>query len=558
MNCFRLTSIRCASQLAFSKVPKTLTNEPVKEFAKAHSQDWTALQASISKLSQPIDIPLVVNGQKIYKTQTVPFVNPANHKHTLAHVSQAEESDVLAAIAGAKAAKAEWMNTPWTDRAAIFLKAADLISTKYRTDMLAATMLGQGKNVYQAEIDSVAELIDFFKFNVKYAEELYSQQPIESSPGVWNRAEYRPLEGFVYAVTPFNFTAIAANLVGAPALMGNTVVWKPSATAALSNYLLLNILEEAGLPAGVVNFIPGNPQQITDLVVEDEAFSALHFTGSTQVFKDLYVKISQNVAADKYRDFPRIVGETGGKNFHLIDGSAAVEHAALSTLRGAFEYQGQKCSATSRGYVAESVWSEFCDKLVSAMETISVGDATAELNAFMGPVIHEQSFDKLAGAIDQAKTDPELEVLAGGEYNKSKGFFVKPTLVKTSNPNHEFMSREFFGPVLTCYVYPDGELESVMESIDTVSKYGLTGAVFARDRKVLRLAEEKLRYAAGNFYVNDKSTGAVVGQQWFGGARMSGTNDKAGSGNILNRFVSVRNIKENFYELKEYEYPSNK
>lgn len=548
-------AIRYASQLSFAKVPKSLTNEPVKEFSKLHEQDWAKLKNSIQKYQTPMEIPLVINGERISRP-TVPLISPGSKK-VLANVSQAEKSDVLAAIQAAKNAKSNWMSMPWSDRAAVFLKAADLISTKYRTDMLATTMLGQGKNVYQAEIDSVAELIDFFKFNVKYAEELYNQQPIESSPGVWNRAEYRPLEGFVYAVTPFNFTAIAANLVGAPALMGNTVVWKPSASAALSNYLLLTILEEAGLPKGVVNFIPGEPQQITDLILEDEQFSALHFTGSTKVFKDLYAKISSNVSNDKYRDFPRIVGETGGKNFHLVHGSASVEHAALSSLRGAYEYQGQKCSATSRCYVAESVWPEFADKLTSEISTISMADSTTDLTSFMGPVIHEQSFDKLAAAIEQAKTDPELEILAGGEYDKSAGFFVKPTLIKTTNPNHSFLTTEFFGPILTCYVYKDNELEQTMKAIDSATKYGLTGSVFARDRSVIRQAEEQLRYSAGNFYINDKSTGAVVAQQWFGGARMSGTNDKAGSGNILGRFVSVRNIKENFYEIDGYKYPSN-
>lgn len=465
----------------------------------------------------------------------------------------------MAAIQAAKDAKAKWASMPWTDRAAIFLKAADLISTKYRYDMLATTMLGQGKNVYQGEIDCVAELIDFFKFNIKYAEEMYSQQPIETLPGVWNRAEYRPLEGFVYAVTPFNFTAIAANLIGAPALMGNTVVWKPSATAALSNYLLLQILEEAGLPKGVINFVPGEPNMVTDTVLNDKEFAALHFTGSTGVFKNLYAKISNNVAADKYRDFPRIVGETGGKNFHLVHPSANIEHSALSTLRGAFEYQGQKCSATSRLYVAESVWEEFQDVLVNNMANIPVGNtsATQTLDAFMGPVIHEASFDKLAAALEEAKNDPELTIVSGGKADKSQGFYVQPTLIKTTNPNHPFLTKEFFGPILTAYVYPDAEYSQIMDSIDGVTQYGLTGAVFARDREAVRLAEEKLRYSAGNFYINDKSTGAVVGQQWFGGARASGTNDKAGSGNILSRFVSIRNIKENFYELTGYKYPSN-
>lgn len=545
---------RYGSQLAFNKVTKIL-NEPVKEFSSKHTEDWNALKVSLNKYSSStLDIPLVVNGEKRFKSETMSFINPANHQQQLAKVSQASQQDVQDAIQAAKDLKLQWMNMPWKDRAAVFLKAADLISTKYRYDMLATTMLGQGKNVFQAEIDSVAELIDFFKFNVKYAQELYSQQPTETSPGVWNRAEYRPLEGFVFAITPFNFTAIAANLVGAPALMGNTVVWKPSASAALSNYLLINILEEAGLPKGVINFIPGAPQMITDLVLEDEKFSALHFTGSTKVFKDLYVKISQNVANDKYIDFPRIVGETGGKNFHLIHKSASIEHAALSTLRGAFEFQGQKCSALSRLYVSESVWPEVKETLIRNINSIKLGN---ELDSFMGPVIHEQSFDKLANAIDRAKSDSELTILTGGEYDKSVGFFVKPTVIETTNPNHEFLKTEFFGPLLTVYVYKDSEYDSILQSIDSATKYGLTGAVFAQDRQAIVLAEEKLRYAAGNFYINDKSTGAVVAQQWFGGARMSGTNDKAGSGNILNRFVSIRNIKENFYELSDYRYPSN-
>lgn len=556
-----VVSSRAISQLAHVKTPPNLQNEPVKPFGFNDVKDWDLLRASITKFTDEasLKVPLVVGGQKIYREETKQQLNPANHSQNLADVSQATVQDVQAAIKAAKAAKESWANTPWSDRAAIFLKAADLISTKYRYDMLAATMLGQGKNVYQAEIDCVAELIDFFKFNVKYAEELYGQQPLQTAPGVWNRAEYRPLEGFVYAVTPFNFTAIAANLVGAPALMGNTVVWKPSATAALSNYLLLTILEEAGLPKGVINFIPGDPVEVTDVVLNDRDFAALHFTGSTDVFKKLYRQISENVSNDKYKDFPRIVGETGGKNFHLIHPSASLNHSVLSTLRGAFEYQGQKCSATSRLYVPESIWPEFKDILSAQIEQITIGNTSDSnsLNAFMGPVIHEQSFKKLANAIDNAKSDPELEIVTGGSYDSSKGFYVQPTLIKTTNPNHEYLTKEFFGPILTVYVYPDQEYESIIKSIDSVTKYGLTGSIFARDRQAIRTAEEKLRYSAGNFYINDKSTGAVVGQQWFGGARASGTNDKAGSGNILSRFVSVRNVKENFYELADFKYPSN-
>lgn len=558
---YQLTSIRSVAQLAHVKSPPNLQNEPVRDFGFKDTKDWDLLRASITKFTDEgaLRVPLVINGKKVYRESTRPQVNPAKHAQVLADVSQATSEDILSAIESAKAAKAKWAATSWTDRAAIFLKAADLVSTKYRYDMLAATMLGQGKNVYQAEIDCVAELIDFFKFNVKYAEEMYGQQPLQTAPGVWNRAEYRPLEGFVYAVTPFNFTAIAANLVGAPALMGNTVVWKPSATAALSNYLLLTILEEAGLPAGVINFIPGDPVEVTDLVLNDKEFAALHFTGSTDVFKSLYSKISNNVAADKYRDFPRIVGETGGKNFHLIHPSASIHHAALSTIRGAFEYQGQKCSATSRLYVPESIWPEFKEKLVDSVEKITIGNTSEpeQLNSFMGPVIHEQSFNKLKQALDNAKTDPELEIIAGGSYDSSNGYYIQPTIIQTTNPEHEYLTKEFFGPVLTTYVYPDSQYEKIIEAVDGATKYGLTGSIFARDRGAIRTAEEKLRYAAGNFYINDKSTGAVVGQQWFGGARASGTNDKAGSGNILSRFVSIRNIKENFYELTGFKYPSN-
>lgn len=553
------TQFRYASQFSYAKVP-ALKNEPIKDFSFNDQKDWDLLRASITKFtdSGPLDIPLVIGGKRIYDRPTFEQVNPAKHAQVLANVRQANAEDIQQAIAASKAAKAKWASMAWTDRAAVFLKAADLISTKCRHDMLAATMLGQGKNVYQAEIDSVAELIDFFKYNVKYAEELYHEQPLETAPGVWNRAEYRPLEGFVYAITPFNFTAIAGNLVGAPALMGNTVVWKPSNTAVLSNYVLLTILEEAGLPAGVVNFIPGDPVAISDLLINDADFASLHFTGSTDVFKKLYSTIASNLATDVYRDYPRVVGETGGKNFHLIHNSAALDHAVLSTVRGAFEFQGQKCSATSRVYVPESMWPEFKDKIVKTIDSITIGNTSdlQTLNNFMGPVIHEQSFDKLAGVIEQAKTDPELTILAGGHVDKTAGFYVQPTLIETSNPSHEFLSREFFGPVLTAYVYPDAEYELIMAKIDD-SKYALTGSIFARDREAVRLAEEKLRYSAGNFYINDKSTGAVVAQQWFGGGRMSGTNDKAGSGNILNRFVSVRSIKENFYELTNFRYPSN-
>lgn len=564
-------SVRSVAQLSSVKVPKQITNEAVKPFGPSDTKDWDLLRASLMKFkSSSLDVPLVINGERIYyndKTSRDFFAqtNPANREQVLANVTQATDKDVQNAIQAAKNAKAKWLSMPYYDRAAVFLKAADLLSTKYRYDMLAATMLGQGKNVYQAEIDCITELADFFRFNVKYANELYAQQPIESSPGVWNKAEYRPLEGFVYAVTPFNFTAIAGNLVGSPALMGNTVVWKPSQTASLSNYLLLTVLEEAGLPKGVVNFIPGNAVKITQQVLGDKDFAALHFTGSTGVFKKLYGQIQQGVVNDLYKDYPRIVGETGGKNFHLIHSSANIPHAVLSTIRGAFEYQGQKCSANSRVYVPESKSEEFLKDIVGTLQKHNVQPVNTsagaisggDLHGFMGPVIHEESYNKLVGIIEEAKKDPELEILSGGQYDNSSGWFIAPTVIKTTNPNHKFLSTEFFGPILTVYEYPDAEFSKVCELIDTTSGYALTGSIFAKDRDAIVEASEKLRYSAGNFYINDKCTGAVVGQQWFGGARMSGTNDKAGSGNILNRFVSVRNVKENFYELTDFKYPSN-
>jgi 1-pyrroline-5-carboxylate dehydrogenase len=450
---------------------------------------------------------------------------------------------------------------PFADRAAVFLKAADLISGKYRYDIMAATMLGQGKNAWQAEIDSAAELVDFLRFNVQFAEELYAQQPAHNSPGVWNRVEYRPLEGFVYAVTPFNFTAIAGNLPGAPALMGNVVVWKPSDSSIASNWLLYNILLEAGLPKNVIQFVPGNPEEVTKVVLAHKKFAALHYTGSTAVFRKLYGAISTGVAEGKYQGYPRIVGETGGKNFHLIHSSADIENAAVQTVRGAFEYQGQKCSATSRCYVPKSVWPQFKKHLVAETSALSVGPPTDHKN-FIGPVIHAGSFNKLAGVIDAAKDDKELELLVGGKHDNSKGFYIHPTIYVTNNPTHQLLSTELFGPILTVHVYDDtsdpvSAFQSACELVDSTSEYGLTGSIFASDRAAIRYAEDALRNSAGNFYINCKSTGAVVGQQPFGGARASGTNDKAGSMNILTRFVSMRSIKEEFNPTLKVAYPSN-
>lgn len=426
---------------------------------------------------------------------------------------------------------------------------------------MAATMLGQGKNAWQAEIDSAAESVDFLRFNVQFAEELMAQQPAHNSPGVWNRVEYRPLEGFVYAVTPFNFTAIAANLVGAPALMGNVVVWKPSDSAIASNWLLYNILLEAGLPKNVIQFVPGNPEEVTKVVLAHKQLAALHYTGSTGVFRKLYGSIASGVAEGRYKGYPRIVGETGGKNFHLIHPSADIENAAIQTVRGAFEYQGQKCSATSRAYVPKSVWPQFKERLVAETSALAIGSPTDHKN-FIGPVIHAGSFKKLSAVIDAAKDDSELELLVGGKHDNSTGYYIHPTIYTTTNPNHQLLSAELFGPILTIHVYddtsaPEEAFESACKLVDSTSEYGLTGSIFATDRTAVRYAEDALRNSAGNFYINCKSTGAVVGQQPFGGARASGTNDKAGSPNILTRFVSMRSIKEEFNSTLQVAYPSN-
>ena len=485
--------------------------------------------------------------------------NPSSHKDAVAKYSNASTADVSEAIESALAAKPAWESLPFHDRASIFLKAADLISGKYRYEIMATTMLGQGKNAWQAEIDAAAELCDFLRFNVQYAQELYAQQPVHNSPGVWNRVEYRSLEGFVYAITPFNFTAIGGNLPCAPALMGNVVVWKPSPSAIASNYIIYKILLEAGLPPNVIQFIPGDAVEVTSVVLGHRDFSSLHYTGSTAVFRSLYSKISTNVAEGKYRGYPRIVGETGGKNFHLIHSSADVQNAVINTVRGAFEYQGQKCSAASRAYVPSSLWEQIRPGLIKETKALQVGSPT-EFGNFIGPVIHEASFNKLKTVIDDAKSDPELELLVGGTYDGSTGYFIHPTIYVTKDPHHKFMSTEYFGPILTIYVYDSGRtgaFPEVCSLIDSTSNYALTGAVFAQDRQAIRLAGEALRNSAGNFYINCKCTGAVVGQQPFGGARASGTNDKAGSQNLLARFVSMRSIKEDFVGSTSVEYPSN-
>ncbi|KOS20437.1 Delta-1-pyrroline-5-carboxylate dehydrogenase [Escovopsis weberi] len=559
-----LRSARWAPQKGFATLasfaPPTIKNEPNHHYAKGSDQR-KGLTAAIEKLHKrlPLQVPVVVGGKEIKTSALSTQQDPANHANTVATYHTATPADVRNAIDSALAAKPAWESLPFADRAAVFLKAADLISNKYRYDIMAATMLGQGKNAWQAEIDAAAELADFFRFNVYYAQELYRQQPEHHSPGVWNRLEYRPLEGFVYAVSPFNFTAIAGNLPGAPALMGNVVVWKPSDYAIASNWLVYQILLEAGLPRDVIQFVPGDPVEITQTVLEHPEFAALHYTGSTAVFRKLYGAIGAGVAEGRYRCYPRVVGETGGKNFHLIHPSADVDNAVVQTVRGAFEFQGQKCSATSRLYVPRSLWPEFREKLVRETAKLTVGEPT-DFAHFVGPVIHRASFDKLAGVIDAARADERVRLVAGGTHDASRGYFVQPTIFEALDPRHSLLSTEFFGPVLAAYVYDDAAPDAfarACELVDSTSGYGLTGSVFAQDREALRLAEEKLRNAAGNFYLNCKSTGAVVGQQPFGGSRASGTDDKPGSGNLLSRFVNVRSIKEEFGATTEVKYPSN-
>ncbi|AEO54127.1 hypothetical protein MYCTH_2296305 [Thermothelomyces thermophilus ATCC 42464] len=557
----KLPSTTRMSTIAAFKIPK-VANEPNQHYAK-NSAQRAGLTSALEALQKKgaLEVPLVIGGKEVKTSSTGRQVNPADHQTTVAVYSQASPEHVRTAIESALAAKADWESLPFADRAAVFLKAADLISKKYRYDIMAATMLGQGKNAWQAEIDAAAELCDFLRFNVQYAEELYAQQPVHHSAGVWNRVEYRPLEGFVYAVSPFNFTAIAGNLPGLPALLGNVVVWKPSDYAIASNWLLYNILVEAGLPRNVIQFVPGNPEEVTKEVLAHRKFAALHYTGSTAVFRKLYGQIGAGVAEGRYQSYPRIVGETGGKNFHLIHSSADLENAVVQTVRGAFEYQGQKCSATSRLYVPASVWPKFKTRLVEETQKLAIGDPRDHKN-FMGPVIHEGSFKKLSGVIDEAKNDKDLELLTGGTYDKSKGYFVQPTIYLAKRPDHKLFSTELFGPILAVYVYDDtkdpvGAFAQACELVDTANEYGLTGSVFAADRAAVRFAEEKLRNAAGNFYINCKSTGAVVGQQPFGGSRASGTNDKAGSIAILGRFVSMRSIKEEFNATTKVEYPSN-
>ncbi|HEY0899754.1 MAG TPA: L-glutamate gamma-semialdehyde dehydrogenase [Sphingobacteriaceae bacterium] len=535
----------------FFNVP-TPVNEPVLNYAPG-SNERSSLKAAIKDArSQEIDVPMYIGGEEVRTGKRVALRPPHDHQHILGYYHQGDKSHVEAAINAALAAKDAWENLGWEHRAAIFLKAADLIAGKYRYKLNAATMLGQSKNAYQAEIDSACEIIDFLRFNVKYMTEIYQQQPPVSPRGIWNRVEQRPLEGFVFALTPFNFTAIAGNLPTSAAMMGNVVVWKPSNTQIYSANVLMEIFREAGVPDGVINLIYVSGPEAGEVIFNHRDFAGIHFTGSTGVFQDIWKTIGTNI--HKYKSYPRIVGETGGKDFILIHGSADPLAASTAIVRGSFEYQGQKCSAASRVYVARSVWPAIKESMVKDLASIKMGPVE-DFRNFVNAVIDEKSFDKLVSYIDAAKKDPSLEIIAGGNYDKSKGYFIEPTVIVTPDPKYVTMCEELFGPVLTIYVYEDEAFDEVLETIDNTSIYALTGAVLAQDRYVIEKASHALRNAAGNFYINDKPTGAVVGQQPFGGARGSGTNDKAGSMINLLRWVSPRSIKETFEAPTNYSYP---
>jgi 1-pyrroline-5-carboxylate dehydrogenase len=499
--------------------------------------------------AERVDMPLVIGGCQIRTGRTERSVMPHNHRHVLGDWHIAEQSHVSQAIEAALTARREWASWPLTDRAAVFLKAAELLTTTWRATLNAATMLGQSKTVIQAEIDAASELIDFWRFNPHYAQELYDEQPI-SSHVMWNSVEYRPLEGFVYAVTPFNFTSIAGNLPTAPALMGNTVVWKPASSAMVSAHYILKLLEAAGLPRGVINLVAGNAAEISGVVLDSPDLAGIHFTGSTAVFQSMWKRVGENIG--RYRSYPRLVGETGGKDFIVAHPSADAQELAVAIVRGGFEYQGQKCSAASRVYVPHSLWPEVKDRAVAMMREIRMGDV-ADFRTFMGAVIDQKSFAKISGYLEDAKK--HATVVQGGAARDDAGYFVEPTLVETSDPGYRLLCEEIFGPVVTAYAYPDAKWNETLEIVDRTSPYALTGAIFARDRAAIRKASIALRNAAGNFYINDKPTGAVVGQQPFGGARASGTNDKAGSKMNLLRWVSARAIKETFSSPRVHTYP---
>ena len=534
----------------FFEVPVAI-NEPVKSYAPGSPEREEVLNSYKELYNSKINVPIYINGEKIETGNTKPMSPPHDHQHILGEYHLAEKSHIDSAISTALEARKKWSKMPWEHRAAIFLKAAELIQGPYRSKINAATMLAQSKNIFQAEIDAACELIDFLRFNVQYMSEIYAEQP-ESTSAAWNRVEYRPLEGFVYAITPFNFTAIAGNLPASAALMGNVVVWKPSDSQVYSAKVIMDVFEEAGVPAGVINMVMGDPVMITDTVLASPDFAGIHFTGSTHVFKDIWAKIGANI--HNYKTYPRIVGETGGKDFIVAHHTANPQQVSTAIARGAFEFQGQKCSAASRIYVAKSIWPEVKDSLLADIKSFKMG-SPEDMSNFITAVIHEASFDKLAKYIDQAKSDENAEIIAGGNYDKTKGYFVEPTVILTTDPKYTTMETELFGPVVTIYVYEDEKWSETLKLVDGTSEYALTGAVLATDRYAITEATDALQNAAGNFYINDKCTGAVVGQQPFGGARASGTNDKAGSALNLLRWASPRLIKETFVTPVDYRYP---
>lgn len=532
------------------RVP-TAVNEPIKSYAPG-SPERKELQAMLKELrSKELDIPMYIGNKEVRSENKVRLAPPHDHKHTLGYFHKSDKTHIEQAITAALAAKEQWANLSWEHRASIFLKAAELIAGPFRAKLNAATMLGQSKNAFQAEIDSACEIIDFLRFNVQYMTEIYAEQPI-SSPGVWNRLEWRPLEGFIYALTPFNFTAIAGNLPASCAMMGNVVVWKPSNTQVYSANVLMEVFKTAGVPDGVINLIYPSGPDAAEVIFNHKDFAGIHFTGSTEVFQNIWQTIGNNI--HKYRSYPRIVGETGGKDFIMAHKSADIKALSVAITRGAFEYQGQKCSAASRAYVPSNLWNELKGLIQADLKTMKMGP-TEDFTNFINAVIDEKSFDKLAKYIDAAKKDSNVEVIAGGNYDKSKGYFIEPTIIVVKDPKYVTMCEELFGPVLTIYVYEADKFEETLDLVDSTSIYALTGAILGQDRYALELATKKLSNAAGNFYINDKCTGAVVGQQPFGGARGSGTNDKAGAKINLLRWVSPRTIKETFTPPTDYRYP---
>lgn len=535
----------------FFQVPVAY-NEPIKSYAPGSPEREAVLAQYKSYYNGTIDVPMYINGKDVSTGNTRNMTPPHDHKHIVGQYHVGTKKHVQEAIDTALEARTKWAAMPWEQRAAIFLKAAELIAGPYRAKINAATMMAQSKTIHQAEIDAACEFIDFLRFNVSYMQEIFEQQP-ESAEGIWNRVEYRPLEGFVYAITPFNFTAIAGNLPASAAMMGNVVVWKPSDSQIFSAKVIMDVFAEAGLPAGVINVVFGDPVMVSDTVLASPDFSGLHFTGSTTVFKALWKQIGNQI--DTYKTYPRIVGETGGKDFIIAHASANPQQVATAMVRGAFEFQGQKCSAASRTYLPKSIAQEVLDLVKKDVASMKAPGSPEDMSNFVTAVIHEGSFDKLAAYIDQAKADADAKVIIGGDYDKSKGYFISPTVILTTNPHYKTMETELFGPVLTVYIYEDAAWEDTLKLVDATSEYALTGAVLSKDRYAITQATEALQNCAGNFYINDKPTGAVVGQQPFGGARASGTNDKAGSAQNLLRWVSPRLIKETFVTPVDYRYP---